>query len=323
ETLRTLLVFSEVESLAAAGDKLGITQPAVSRKLAQFHAGVPREQALLEKRGKQLQLTDRGRTALPAIRELVEKYDQLVKFLRSTTVAPATIRVGLGGFAARFYLPAALAKFQKLFSDCDTDVRQMRGHDRIVGVANGSLDMAIVSHDVPQIRTTAELAVRSRCRLNIELLSEQPVCVMAVRDSDAGRSLKKHSPKTAVPLEELAHWPVLGMDGQSGVRRQMERHFPDRARRLSFVAETGGWMAAKEFARQNLGVAVVPVAVVTTEDLDAFHVRMLNREFLVRHFLIHRDVTLSAAESTLKEELMQAAKRVTKNAAQLLKASGP
>ncbi|MCA9112512.1 MAG: LysR family transcriptional regulator, partial [Planctomycetaceae bacterium] len=39
ETLRTLLVFSEVESLAAAGDKLGITQPAVSRKLAQFHAG--------------------------------------------------------------------------------------------------------------------------------------------------------------------------------------------------------------------------------------------------------------------------------------------
>jgi DNA-binding transcriptional LysR family regulator len=122
--------------------------------------------------------------------------------------------------------------------------------------------------------------------LAVTNLGRHPTCVLARRDSDAGRELLTSPADQSIPLSRLTSWELIGPDRQSGLRRQLEQRL--RNKPLYFVAEGGGWSAAKEYARQGLGVAIVPLAIVNTADSSSLVSRRLAAEFDVTDYLICR-----------------------------------
>jgi hypothetical protein len=82
-------------------------------------------------------------------------------------------------------------------------------------------------------------------------ISDCTLCLLADGKTSAGRELDCFPSDSPVPVAHLKRWELIGRDSPSGIRRQLERHFA--AGQLYFVAEGGGWTAAKEYARAGLG----------------------------------------------------------------------
>ena len=299
EDLRILSVFAEVGKQQEAAEAVGVTEAKASRALGELRKryGLLRPQ----KRGRHNHLSERGEQALPAIRELLRQHDALQHWLAGFAPAPQVVALGLGTTAAHYYLPAAQASFESTCPGWNVDAVVLRGRQRVRGVVAGTLDLAIVSHRVEQIRVIAG----DKSRIIVEELVEDPLCLLGHYQSSAGKRLRDLGlAGQRLTPQHLTQFHLLGLDSRSGVRQQMEQ----RVRGLHFRETVGGWLAAKEFARHGLGAVVLPLSVLQPNDRDEFEIRMLDGTFTIRHHLLHRDIELSEGVAAMKQALLQAVK---------------
>jgi DNA-binding transcriptional LysR family regulator len=307
EELRALVLFADTGSVSEAAERLGVKQPVASVRLKVFRKGEP----LLRTRGNQVEITDKGQAALPAIRELLRRYDHLKQYLAGKREAPNVLRVATGSSGSQYYLPRALAIMRKRQPDWEIETQVARGERRILAVAEGAVDLAIVSHDALQIEMTLHSRYGNRLRLEVSQLARQPLCVIGRKDSLEAGQLQVVLRGQQVPLKMLCRWRLVGLDRQSGVRRQIEQKFATSKQRPQFGGEVGGWLAVKEYARQGLGVGLVPLALMSREDATDFVIRLLSSEVFIQYSLIHRsqpdagNAGLDALQAALHESAAQ------------------
>jgi DNA-binding transcriptional LysR family regulator len=321
--LQELLVLVDKQGVTKAAAALKTSQPTMSRRLKVFQrdaGGVD----VLEKQGKSLMLTDRGRRALPAIHELVRQYEHLFNYFAGEATAPQVVRLGTGSFAAQYYLPRALAEIHKQPVIWVLKNSICRGRKRILRTAEGKFDLAVVSHDPLQIETMVSVHLGPERTLQIEPLAKQRFCVVAQSGSPAGRELAKIDVGTSVLPEMLTRWRLVGLDRESGIRRKIQRHLIGlklKSPGLKFLSRTGlgGWPVAKEYARQGLGVAVLPLAGLTADDTRELTIRRLSEQLVMEDFLIHRTDLLNTAQQTVKDALQRAAKKHEQNVRRMWK----
>jgi DNA-binding transcriptional LysR family regulator len=310
DDLRTLLAMADSGTETAAAKQLGITQPVVHRRLRTFRT----RPALVCTRDNAVQLTDAGRDALPAIRRLLRQYDHLKQFLAGRCQRPDTLAVGVGSSATQYYLARAIAGLRERLPDWEIQTRVRRGKDRIVGVVDGTLDLAIVSHNQVQIESIARWACDARVQLRISELAQLPLCVIARRQTPEGDELQSVLAGQTAPVAMLADWPLAGLDRESGIRQQIEGLLAGQERRLAFVQEAGGWLGVREFVRQGLCVGLVPLAILTAEDQQQLVIRRLPTALAIVHRLVRRsdadaevlgqaEAVLAEAASTYRDEV--------------------
>lgn len=284
EALRALATLAEAGSITETARRLDVSQPVISKKLQVFKS-VEGCGAILLRPEDSNEFTEAGRAVLPAIRELVGRYDRIIRFLQGEVVSPQVVRIAAGSFAAEHYLPVAISRLKAIIEDCQIETQVCRGRDRIVGTARGAFDLAVVTHDRSQIRQILQDERLDASSLVISSLARHATCVLARRDSEAGRELLAVPEDQRIPLSRLTTWELIGPDRQSGLRRQLEQRL--RGKSLYFVTEGGGWSAAKEYARQGLGVAIAPAATVRSADQETLVSRRLSPEFDVTDYLLH------------------------------------
>jgi DNA-binding transcriptional LysR family regulator len=127
--------------------------------------------------------------------------------------------------------------------------------------------------------------------------------VVARKGTAAGERLARALEGQAVPLARLAEFDLVGLDAQSGIRRQLEREAAETGRELHFRVEAGGWAAARECAREGLGVAVVPLALLTVADRNDLEIRLLGGNVGGREFLVYRRDTVEPGHAALRQAL--------------------
>lgn len=311
DELRKLIAFFEAGGVSSAAERLGMEQSTLSRQLAVFKEPGAGDRPILVRAGNQLRLTQKGESILPAVRDLVRQYEQLLTFLDGAAEEPQIVRLGVGHFAMQHYLSRALAQLRK--QDCRVSVEShiARGQDRILGVARGDFDLAIVTHDPLQIDTilAVHLPKEKRVELSSQPLVEQPFCVVAHKTSLPAQEMASLPPRRPVTAQTLCRWPLVGLDRDSGIRRLIQRKLRKVDAELQFVPRTGtgGWPAARELARQGLGVAVLPLAALSDADFADLTVRRLS-DVAIHDYLIHRPQELNGAQAEVKDCLIQAAR---------------
>ncbi len=303
DELLTLLAVVDQGSQEAAAKALGRQQPVVSRRLGVFRQP-PALIRLYKGRGE---LTDRGREALPAIRRFVQQHQHLKQYLAGRRKQGSVLTIGVGASASQFYLARALAELRQELADWEIQTRVLRGKDRIAGVVEGTLDVALVTHSPLQIEMIARWACASRTELQIDHLAELPLCVVASRNSPQARSLQNVLGGQIVPVELLADLPLAGLDRESGIRRQIEALLRDRGLQLAFSVEAGGWLGVKEFVRCGLCAGLMPLGLLTSEDAKQFVIRRLPPALSVTHRMIHRQGSPPEILDHVKTALRQAA----------------
>jgi DNA-binding transcriptional LysR family regulator len=291
EAFRALVVLANTGSVTETARRLKVSQPVISKKLQIFKDAQACGMPLLRpaRSSGRVELTNAGRAVVPAIEQLLDRYDLIVNYLHGKESAPRLLRIGTGSFAAEHYLPEAIVKLRPMLEDCQIETHVCRGRDRIVGTASGRFDISIVTHNKSQIRQTLRDERLSESLLTVERLGRHPMCVVALRDSDAGRELLAMPETDVVPLKQFENWELIVPDRQSGLRRQFEQRLLDQSLYVSIVSEGGGWSAAMAFARKGIGAAIVPYACVTAKDQESLVARQMAKEFDVTDYLLYRN----------------------------------
>lgn len=142
--LKAFVAVADRASFSAAADALSLTQPAVSKRVAQLEQrlGLP----LLLRRGRQLTLTDHGATLLPKARQILAEVDQARQLLAARLETPSgRLLVGTAHHIGLHRLPPVLAAFAQRYEQVDLQLRFQSSEAAAGAVATGQLDLGIVT----------------------------------------------------------------------------------------------------------------------------------------------------------------------------------
>lgn len=235
--LKTLIAVAQEGTFAAAGNKIGLTQAAVSAQMKRLEAelGIP----LFERKGRTAILTQRGQETLKQAHALLTLYSAL----GATTAGQATTqRVNIGAIASiqRSLLPDALARFHHAYSECRTRVVPGLSMELVNQVDAGELDMAVI--------------IRPPFSLHSDLrwtpLAHEPFRLIVPRHIEGDHW-----------QELIAHQPFVRYDRASFGGRQVERFLRDNHCNVREVCEVDELEAIVKLVAKGVGVALVPQAI--------------------------------------------------------------
>ena len=274
ELLQTFVSLIRHEGEAAAVMReLELNQPTLSKRLKYLqHAGPLLDRPWLVREGKTWKLTAEGRKVWPAVEELVDRYQTLHTFVEEggKPAGAAPVHFACGQQMAAGLVRRALLEFRKKHPDARLRISTLRGRARIEGVSNGSLDLAIVTHDEPSILEIARRPLHVEPLVTYRLAL---VCASGTKWESKLRSL----PKAGAPSRSVL---LVSPDPPRARRRHPQgpgRVSCDPAgllNKLDIALEIGGWATILAYVRDGFGVGIVSEGALT--DSDGLTVRKLD-----------------------------------------------
>jgi LysR family positive regulator for ilvC len=237
---------------------LKINQPSMSKRLRYLQLKSPvLPHPWLVREGKTWKLTPDGERALPAVRDLIGRYEQLVTFVGEHELQQPDLTFACGRESSLGFVRDALLEFRRQHPRVRLRICTMRGASRIEGVANGALDLATVSHD------PASILEISRRDLYIEPLVHHRLALICRQGTEWAGAVEK-LPKTKVPPTALVDLPLIIPDQDAGIRRGLDDVFRryDVLQHLNIALEVGGWAAIMAYVAAGVGIGIISEAAV-------------------------------------------------------------
>ncbi|MGU7775432.1 LysR substrate-binding domain-containing protein [Burkholderia sp. MR1-5-21] len=232
--LKTLVAVAREGTFAAAGNRVGLTQAAVSAQMQRLETELGF--ALFDREGRSSRLNEMGHQVLAQAQELIRLYENL-----SSTApgSPAAVRVTVGAIASvqRALLPAALAEFHRQHPACRTRVIPGLSMELVNLVDAGEIDMAAI------IRPPFAL----QSDLHWTMLSQEPFRLIVPRGV-------KGKDWTAL----LSNQPFIRYDRASFGGRQVDRFLRRMHVAVREVCELDELEAIVKLVENGVGVAIVP-----------------------------------------------------------------
>jgi DNA-binding transcriptional LysR family regulator len=270
--LKTLVAVAREGTFAAAGNRIGLTQAAVSAQMQRLEAelGYP----LFERKGRAAQLNRKGHHTLLQAQELIRLYDNLGSTDSGET---ANVLVSIGAIASvqRALLPDALARFNREWPGCRSRIMPGVSMELLNLADAGDIDLAAI------IRPP--FALQSDLRWTT--LAQEPYRLIVPADlpGDDWAQL-------------LSTQPLVRYDRSSFGGRQVDRFLRRMHFSLREVCELDELEALVQLVANGVGVALVPETTAQRGWPES--VRVLD---LGSH-TFHRDVGLvHRAPGTLSE----------------------
>jgi DNA-binding transcriptional LysR family regulator len=243
QTLGAFVAVADAGSFSLAAERLHLSQPAVSKRIATLEAGL--DHPLFDRVGRRVHLTEAGLALLPYARRALEDLEDARRAL--THLQDATqgrLSIGTSHHIGLHRLPSVLRRFTRQYPGVDLDLSFMDSEQACDAVAAGDLELGIVT-----------LPLNPEPRLHCELVWPDPLAVVVGVDHPLAA-------RTTVPLQSLADHPAVLPDRQTYthriVREALEAHgLTPHVRLATNYLET-----LKMLAAINLGWSVLPASMV-------------------------------------------------------------
>lgn len=251
--LRSFVAVAESGAITSAAERIGITQPALSRRIAQLedHLGVE-----LLVRGRQgAQLTEIGRLVEIEAQGLIAGYERMRETVAShQRLEGGTVRIGGGATAVSFVLPEAIAAFRIAHPQVRFQLREAGSSEIANDVVAGQLELGVVT-----------LPVRDR-ELSVTPLINDRIVLVARRDHPLAR-------RRRVRVADLADQAFVAFEAGSALRQIIDGRLREAGVEINVVMElrsipailrmvaTTGNLAfvSRLGMEQNIDVAELPV----------------------------------------------------------------
>ena len=150
EQLHGFLVVSETLSVSAAARKMGISQPALTRRLQQLEHQLGAKLLIRRKHG--IDLTEAGRRLAGELGPIFTALDERMGALSERKqMRTRSITIGSLAEIGRSYVYPRLLNVVQQQRQCRFDVQLLGGQDILRGVVEGTIDLGVVV-DVPNSR---------------------------------------------------------------------------------------------------------------------------------------------------------------------------
>lgn len=160
DQLRTFVAIAESGSFTKAADNVHKTQSAVSMQMRRLEERIGKP--LFVRVGRQSRLTEHGERLLHYARRLVQLNDETLAAFDDTELA-GLVRLGTPDDYADRFLPEILARFSRSNPKAEVSVVCAPTPNLADMIAEGELDVAIITH------------VQKRGRKNVDLVRREPL----------------------------------------------------------------------------------------------------------------------------------------------------
>jgi DNA-binding transcriptional LysR family regulator len=245
-TLRQLQVFLAVcaeGGFSRAGERLGLSQPAVSAQMRQLEKVLGHR--LVEFVGRSLYLTAEGEAMRDAARDVLGRLDTVRHEIAALDGSVSgTLRLVVVS-SAQYFAPHLVAAYLKAHPGVEVRMRVANRYTALERLERNEDDLAIMAL-VPETRALELLP----------FLDNEMSFVAAPGHALAGRSLE---------LDEMKSERILTRESGSGLRRALEDELDRRRLALADTVELGSTEALREGVRAGLGIALLPRHAVHRE----------------------------------------------------------
>jgi DNA-binding transcriptional LysR family regulator len=261
--LRYFLAVSEEGSYTAAGQRLRLTQSALSISIRNLERelGSP----LFQRVSEGVRMTSAGEALLPSARDIVQRLDAVVDEARAAQgVVAGTLNLGIMHSLALIDGPSLLRQFHKMHPQVVIrPLPTLHGAATVAnGVRRGELDIAFAW----------STTIMSTDLLVEPLASDHFVLVTADRQDDDG-------PATA---GTVANQPFIDFPPGWATRTAIDQAFSQAGVVRSVIAEVADLAMCIELVRAGLGAAILPSSYIPKE-----------RRLRIRPFVDIEDWTMS------------------------------
>ncbi len=215
--LRSFLSVAETGAITEAAERIGITQPALSRRLQQLeeHLGVE----LLVRGRKGVVLTEIGRLVQSEAQGIVARYERMREMVAShQRLEGGTVRIGGGATAVSYMLPEAIAAFQAAHPQVRFQMREAGSSEIADDVVAGHLELGVVT-----------LPVRDR-ELDVTPLTTDRIVLVARHDHLLAK-------KRRVRIQDLADQAFVAFEAGSALRQIIDSKLRDAGVEVNVVME--------------------------------------------------------------------------------------
>jgi DNA-binding transcriptional LysR family regulator len=142
--LQAFLAVADSGSFSRAAERLHLTQPAVSKRIAALESGL--RQPLFDRIARRVSLTEAGQALLPRARRLLADLDDTRRAIAnlSATVG-GTLNIATSHHIGLHHLPVVLRGFTRRFPGVDLNLSFMDSETACQAVERGEIELAIVT----------------------------------------------------------------------------------------------------------------------------------------------------------------------------------
>lgn len=239
QSYAAFLAVAELESFSQAAEKLHLTQPAISKRIAQLEASLGTR--LFDRLGRRVILNEAGLALRPIaerilrdVRETRQVIDNLSSTIGGTLSIVTSHHIGLRR------LPPLLKNYRRRFPNVRLDLAFMDSEQACQSIERGEFELGIVT-----------LPLRPAAVLNMTALWDDPLVIVVARD----HPLATHN---ALTLETLSQHPAILPAVGTYTRTIIEAATLQRHGALDVILETNYLETLRAMVAIGLGWSALP-----------------------------------------------------------------
>ena len=218
DLMKSLVAVADAGAITEAASRLGLTQPALTRRIQQLEEEFGAE--LLSRSRKGARLTEMGQLVEREARVLINRYDSLkIEIANLQSVRGGTVRIGGGAAAVAFVLPDAIAQFQRSFPGVHFQVKEASSSEIASDVASGELELGLVT-----------LPVRTM-DIDVEPIIEDHVVLIAAADNPIAQD------NANIHVSQLDGQNFVGFEAGSAIRQIVDTALREAGVEINVVME--------------------------------------------------------------------------------------
>ncbi|GAB4301352.1 MAG: LysR family transcriptional regulator [Thiohalomonadaceae bacterium] len=286
--LQAFLAVADSASFSQAAERLFLTQPAVSKRIAVLEAelGTP----LFDRIGRQVGLTEAGRALLPRARRIVDELEDSRRAIANLSgKIEGRLSFGTSHHIGLHRLPPLLRAYHQRYPQVTLDVQFMDSEQACQAVLRGELELAVVTLPTMELSSLDTHTVW-RDRLAVAVA--------------AGHALAGKSRPT---LRDLAQWPAIMPAHGTYTREIVEAAFRREGLTPQVSMSTNYLETIKMLVSVGLGWSVLPQTMLD-EQVTALRLPALKLERRLG-LVTHTNRSLSNAARAMQQLLFEEAGR--------------
>ena len=272
---------AETRSFSRAAEKLFITQPAISKRIATLEYSLDCQ--LFDRLGKNVQLTQAGEALIPSYQRIVAEITEsrrIISTLRSQV--SGHLKFGTSHHIGLHRLPPILKQYTNQYPQVELDIRFMDSEQAAALILKGDIELALITlpDDIENHLST------------IPIWTDTMYCVVA---NDHALAKQKN-----VTIKQLSEHGVL-LQAQSTHTRDIIDQALKLNTSIKIIMESNYLETIKAMIQNGLGWGVLPESMID----DSLHSLKIKGVKMERHLgvLLHDSRTLSSSANALLQSL--------------------
>lgn len=285
--LQAFLAVAETGSFSRAAERVYLTQPAISKRIAALEQSLGAQ--LFDRIGRRVQLTEAGRALFERSRAILNELEDAKRSLANLSgQIRGALSLATSHHIGLHRIPQTLKRFHARYPDVQLDLHFMDSEQACHAVVRGELELAIVTLPLAPI-----------AQLRCEPVWDDPLDVVVASNHPLARS-------GAIPLRALLEHPAI-LPGPGTYTREIILKALGASRSKIRVDMTTNYLEVlKMLASIGLGWTALPRTMID-EDLKVVQIKNMKTIQRTLGIVTHAKRTLSNAGDAVARMIRAAA----------------